>query len=96
MGQGFTKSYAGLVACRFLMGIFEAGFVPGCAYLIGSYYKRDEFLRRYTVFFSAAIAAGAFNGLFSTLLAMADGAGGYAGWRWIVSIRAIVPGEICS
>jgi len=86
MGQGFTKSYAGLVTCRFLMGIFEAGFVPGCAYLIGSYYKRDEFLRRYTVFFSAAIAAGAFNGLFSTLLAMADGAGGYAGWRWIVGL----------
>lgn len=41
----------------------EAGFVPGCAYLIGSYYKKDEFLRRYTWFFSAAIAAGAFNGV---------------------------------
>lgn len=41
----------------------EAGFVPGCAYLIGSYYKKDEFLKRYTVFFSAAIAAGAFNGV---------------------------------
>jgi len=61
------------------MGIFEAGFVPGCAYLIGSYYKRDEFLRRYTVFFSAAILAGAFNGLFATLLAMADGADGLKG-----------------
>ena len=26
VGQGLTKSYAGLVTCRFLMGIFEAGF----------------------------------------------------------------------
>lgn len=35
----------------------------GCAYLIGSYYKRDEFLRRYAIFFSANMAAGAFNGV---------------------------------
>ena len=63
MGQGFTKSYAGLVTCRFLMGIFEAGFVPGCAYLIGSYYKKDEFLVRYCWFFSMGFLAGAFNGV---------------------------------
>jgi MFS family permease len=27
--QGVTKSFGGLVACRFLLGIFEAGFMPG-------------------------------------------------------------------
>ncbi|KAK5121976.1 hypothetical protein LTR85_004548 [Meristemomyces frigidus] len=90
MGQGFTKTWAGLVACRFMMGIFEAGFVPGCAYLIGSYYRKDEFLRRYTVFFSAAIIAGAFNGLFATLLAMADGAGGLKGWQWIFVCEGLI------
>lgn len=45
------------------MGVTEAGYVPTCAYLIGSYYKRSEFLRRYAVFFSANMAAGAFNGV---------------------------------
>lgn len=29
MGQGLTKSFGGLVACRALMGFFESGFVPG-------------------------------------------------------------------
>jgi len=77
---------------RLCEGVFEAGFVPGCAYLIGSYYKRDEFLRRYTVFFSASIVAGAFNGLFSTLLAMADGAGGLQGWQWIFIVEGIITG----
>lgn len=69
------------------MGVFEAGFVPGCAYLIGSYYKDEEFLRRYAVFMSGAIIAGAFNGLFSYLLSMADGAGGLEGWRWIFIVN---------
>ena len=27
--MGLTQSYAGLVACRFFLGLFEAGFVPG-------------------------------------------------------------------
>ena len=63
LGQGFSRNYADLVVCRFLEGICEAGFVPGCASLIGSYYQKDEFLRRYCVFFSAATIAGAFNGV---------------------------------
>lgn len=29
MCQGFTQSFAGLVVCRVLLGVFEAGFVPG-------------------------------------------------------------------
>lgn len=45
------------------MGMFESGFVPGCAYLISSYYTEDEFLLRYCLFFSMAILAGAFNGV---------------------------------
>ncbi|GAT24654.1 vitamin H transporter [Aspergillus luchuensis] len=67
MGQGLVKTASGLIACRFFMGMCEAGFVPGCAYLIGSYYKRDEFLRRYAIFFSANMAAGAFNGSIITM-----------------------------
>jgi MFS family permease len=67
VGQGVTKSYAGLVVCRFLEGMMEAGFVPGAAYLIGCYYKGDEFLKRYAFFFGASIVAGAFNGVSSLI-----------------------------
>lgn len=27
--MGVTKNYAGLVTCRFFLGLAEAGFVPG-------------------------------------------------------------------
>ncbi|PWY72668.1 vitamin H transporter [Aspergillus eucalypticola CBS 122712] len=89
MGQGLVKTASGLIACRFFMGMCEAGFVPGCAYLIGSYYKRDEFLRRYAIFFSANMAAGAFNGLFSSLLTPLN-LDGYKGWRWLFLIESII------
>lgn len=29
MCQGLTRSYGGLLACRFIMGIMEAGLPPG-------------------------------------------------------------------
>lgn len=82
IGCGVTKTWKGLVAARLVEGMAEAAFVPGAAYVIGSYYKRDEFLRRYVIFFSAAILSGAFNGFISSLLAKMDGTAGYQAWRW--------------
>lgn len=43
IGMGLTRSFGGLVACRFLLGIFEAGFFPGCAYLISMLVGRGTF-----------------------------------------------------
>jgi hypothetical protein len=31
--QGVTKSFRGLVVCRVLIGVFEAGFMPGDFFL---------------------------------------------------------------
>jgi hypothetical protein len=35
--QGLTRSFAGLVVCRVIIGALEAGFFPGCLYLISMY-----------------------------------------------------------
>lgn len=29
IGQGFVQTWSGLMACRFLIGVLEAGFLPG-------------------------------------------------------------------
>lgn len=42
IGQGFIKSFSGLVATRFFLGFFEAGIFPGSFYLISFWYKREE------------------------------------------------------
>lgn len=35
MGQGLVNTFGGLVAMRFLVGLFEAGFFPGILSSIG-------------------------------------------------------------
>lgn len=35
--QGLTQSFAGLVVCRVIIGALEAGFFPGCVYILTMY-----------------------------------------------------------
>lgn len=90
MCQGFVNSNSGLMACRFFLGLFEGGFVPGCAYLMSMYYKRHEFQKRLSLFWCAGLIAGAFSGLLAYALVHMDGISGYAGWRWIFIIEGLL------
>ncbi|KAK5054538.1 hypothetical protein LTR84_001429 [Exophiala bonariae] len=87
--QGVTQSFAGLVVCRVIIGALEAGFFPGCVYLLSMYYRRHELQMRFNLFFSASIIAGAFSGLLAYAIAHMDGIAGYGGWRWIFILEGI-------
>ena len=63
MCMGFVKTKQQLIAMRILLGIFESGYYPGCLYLMSMYYKRDELLKRYTVFYCSTHIAGSFGGV---------------------------------
>ena len=86
VAMGCTKSFGGLVACRLLIGFFEAGFFPGCLYLISMYYKRHELQWRFNLFFCASIIAGAFSGLLAYAIAHMNGIAGYSGWRYVLKL----------
>lgn len=34
IGMGFPKTWTIMIPCRMLLGLFEAGFFPGCVYLL--------------------------------------------------------------
>ncbi|KKZ63810.1 hypothetical protein EMCG_01914 [[Emmonsia] crescens] len=90
MCQGFVTNNSGLIACRFFIGVFEAGYVPGCAYLMAMFYKRHEFQKRFSTFWVAGLVAGAFGGLLAYALNHLQGRGGYSGWRWIFIIEGLI------
>ncbi|XWW98103.1 hypothetical protein V2A60_006099 [Cordyceps javanica] len=63
MCMGFVHSYGALVGLRFLLGVFEAGVLPGILYVSSMYYKRHEYQKRVSCFFCSTVVAGAFGGL---------------------------------
>lgn len=81
LGMGFVKSWGVLALCRFLLGTLEAGFLPGCAYLISCWYTRYEVGKRLAAFAMISIVVGAFANVFSYALSRLAGKGGLNGWN---------------
>lgn len=63
MCTSFISSYQGLLACRFFLGLAEGGMMPGVAYYLSCFYRRNELLFRIGLFVSGSSLAGAFGGL---------------------------------
>ncbi|CAG8959199.1 hypothetical protein HYFRA_00012556 [Hymenoscyphus fraxineus] len=90
LAQGFVTSYGGLLATRFLLGLFEAGIFPGSFYLISTWYKREESQKRFTVYWCSVLVASAFGGLLASGIAEMDGIRGLHNWRWIFILEGIL------
>ncbi|KAF2092870.1 MFS general substrate transporter [Rhizodiscina lignyota] len=85
--SGFSKSAGGLIAARVLIGFFEAGMLPGCLFLIGTWYRRHEMVTRVAWLFVSNDIAGIGSGLLGAGLGSLQGTGGYSGWSWIFFIE---------
>ena len=63
MCGGFVKTWTDFIAIRLILGVFEAGFFPGCAYLLSCWYPRFELQKRNAVFYLIGSMASAFAGI---------------------------------
>lgn len=90
MGMGFVKNWGALTALRATLGLFEAGFFPGCVYLISCWYVRYEVQKRLAAFYLVSVLAGGFSSLLAYGLMQMDGLGGYRGWSWIFIIEGLM------
>ncbi|KAG4252881.1 hypothetical protein FPRO03_08330 [Fusarium proliferatum] len=84
-----VQNYAGLLAIRFLLGIFEAGFLPGAILIISNWYLPNETQTRIAILYTSAATGGAFSGLLAFAIAKMDGMAGLEGWRWIFLIEGL-------
>lgn len=60
--QAGALSWGGMMAARFFMAVFEAGFGPGAIYLLSFFFLRHELGLRTGIFISAAPLASCFAG----------------------------------
>lgn len=72
-----------MAGLRIILGVLEAGFFPGCAYLMSTWYTRFELQKRYSVFYLIGSGASAFAGILAYGLMQMKGLAGLNGWCWI-------------
>ncbi|KAF2112012.1 major facilitator superfamily domain-containing protein [Lophiotrema nucula] len=89
MCTGFVKSYSGLLAARFFLGLAEGGLLGGMIVYLAMFYRRHQMLYRITLFYCAAPLSGAFGGLLATGLAKIS-SGGYDGWPFIFFVEGAI------
>ncbi|KAH7082842.1 major facilitator superfamily domain-containing protein [Paraphoma chrysanthemicola] len=87
--SAFVNNFASLVACRLLLGMFEAGLFPGVILYLSMFYNKRNLALRQAMFYGTSAIAGALGGLVAYAIGELDGAGGWSGWRWIIAINGI-------
>jgi predicted MFS family arabinose efflux permease len=71
-----------------LLGVFEAGFFPGCVYVISCWYTRYETGKRLSAFYLGSHILSGLGGIVAADLKTID-VGEYQGWRWIFIVEGL-------
>ncbi|ETN40073.1 uncharacterized protein HMPREF1541_04348 [Cyphellophora europaea CBS 101466] len=90
IGFGFAKNWSTLLGLRLVLGILEAGYFPGCVYLLSTWYTRFQVAKRYSVFYLIGSMASALSGILAYALMQMEGVSGIRGWQWIFIMEGVI------
>ena len=76
-------------AARLLLGVAEAGFFPGAAYLLAAWFPAQYRTRALAILAAAVPLSSVIGGPFSVLLLEMNGIGGLKGWQWLFLIQGL-------
>ncbi|OAA59956.1 MFS transporter [Cordyceps fumosorosea ARSEF 2679] len=89
MCTGLVRDFSSLCGVRFLLGIFEAGIMPGLVYYLSRWYRQSEMTFRISLFIVSGSLAGAFGGLLASAILKIPSIGTLHSWRMIFVIEGI-------
>ncbi|KAJ3511781.1 hypothetical protein NM208_g15392 [Fusarium decemcellulare] len=85
--QAWITDASSFFATRFLLGLFEAGFIPGGQYMLALFYREKELALRTSIFYFGNYFATATGSLIAAGVLQMGGMGGLAGWQWLFVIE---------
>ncbi|KAM0468068.1 hypothetical protein ACHAP7_011306, partial [Fusarium lateritium] len=89
LAQAWVTDIHSFYATRFLLGFFEAGFIPGGQYMLALFYREKELALRTSIFYFGNYFATATGSLIAAGVLQMGGIGGMAGWQWLFIIEGI-------
>ena len=85
----WVKSPTSFYLLRFLLGVAEAGFVPGMLLYLTFWFPSHERARAVAKFMTATSLAGVVGGPLSSALLRLNGVGGLQGWQWLFLLEGL-------
>ncbi|EAT89632.2 hypothetical protein SNOG_02901 [Parastagonospora nodorum SN15] len=81
--QTWVTNKSSFFATRFILGVFEGGYVPGGQYMLSLFYTREELATRTAVFYFGNYFAAATGSLMAAGILKLAGTNGLSGWQWL-------------
>jgi ACS family tartrate transporter-like MFS transporter len=85
----WARSPGSFYLLRFLLGVAEAGFVPGMLLYLTFWFPSHERARAVAKFMTATSLAGVVGGPLSSALLKLDGVYGLSGWQWLFLFEGV-------
>ena len=85
----FVKTPAAFYTLRFLLGLAEAGFLPGMIFYFTHWIPARDRARVFALFLTSTALAGVIGAPVSAALLKLGGAGGLAGWQWLFLVEGL-------
>jgi hypothetical protein len=90
IGMGFVTDWTQALGCRIILRVLEAGYYPGCVFLMSCWYIKFELQKRFSAFYLLAFLASGFSNVLAWGLSEMRGLGGLNGWQWIFAIVSLL------
>ncbi|EER43096.1 MFS transporter [Histoplasma capsulatum H143] len=90
IATAFVHNIHEICGVRFILGVFEAGMLPGIAYYMSRWYRKSELTFRLSLYIVMAPLAGAFCGLLASAILKLSNVGSLHEWRMIFAIEGII------
>jgi ACS family tartrate transporter-like MFS transporter len=85
----FVESAASFYVLRFLLGVAEAGFLPGVIYYLGTWYPSAERARAVSWFMVGIPLSTVVGGPLAGVILQLNGFHGLTGWQWLFLLEGI-------
>ncbi|CRK18593.1 hypothetical protein BN1708_012402 [Verticillium longisporum] len=95
IATGFVQNYGQALACRMLLGLFEAGVAPAFTFIFSTIYDRESTAKRVALINLANATSGAFGGMFAYAIQTMGTRRGLEAWRWLFIIEGSISLAIC-
>ncbi|KAL2831547.1 major facilitator superfamily domain-containing protein [Aspergillus cavernicola] len=87
--QVLLRNRSGFLATRTLLGLAEAGYIPGSIYTLSTWYTPQELGRRVAILFFGMFGGNAISPLLGAGILRLHGFSGLSGWQYIFLIEGI-------
>lgn len=81
--QVFVRNRIGFLLVRLILGLAEAGYIPGAIYTLSTWYQKRELAKRVAILFFGMFGGNAISPLLASGILKLDHVRGLRGWQWL-------------